>query len=160
MTDIKNLPYRPNVGAMLFNSQGHIFLAKRADLASDIWQCPQGGIDEGETPTQAVLRELQEEIGTDHAEILGEYPEWLSYDLPAHLIGKSLGGKFRGQTQRWFALRFLGQDDEIRLDLHQPAEFSTWRWVAPEEVLSYNLGFKRDLYMHLVPALSRLAPPL
>ncbi|AQS87572.1 dinucleoside polyphosphate hydrolase [Neoasaia chiangmaiensis NBRC 101099] len=160
MIDLSSLPYRPNVGAMLFDARGHIFLARRADLPDGIWQCPQGGIDPGETPEEAVRRELEEEIGTTKAEILGEYPEWLSYDLPPHLIGKALGGQFRGQTQRWFALRFLGSDSDVVLDRHLPAEFDQWAWVPPDEIASFNLGFKKILYATLVPALSRMASPL
>lgn len=156
MSEHRDLPYRPNVGVMLFNNAGNLFLARRADLP-DVWQCPQGGIDDGETPEQAALRELWEETGTREAVILGSYPDWLAYDLPEHLIGVALGGRYRGQTQRWFALRYLGQDSDIRLDLHDPAEFTEWRWVAPTDVLSYDLGFKRPIYEKLVPVLSRLA---
>ena len=109
------LPYRPNVGAVLFNPHGLVFVARRADLpnvegAPGGWQLPQGGIDEGEDVRAAVLRELAEEIGTDRAEIIGEHPDWLTYDLPPHLVGVALGGRYRGQRQRWFALRFTGTD--------------------------------------------------
>jgi putative (di)nucleoside polyphosphate hydrolase len=112
------LPYRPNVGAVLFNRAGLVFVAHRADLPKDAaggWQLPQGGIDADEDPRAAVLRELAEEIGTDRAEIIGEYPDWLAYDFPDHLIAP-LGGRWRGQRQRWFALRFTGTDSDIRLD--------------------------------------------
>ena len=109
------LPYRPNVGAVLFNRDGRVLVARRADLpnaegAPGGWQLPQGGIDDDEDPRSAVLRELAEEIGTGHAEILAEHPEWLTYDLPPHLLGVALRGRYRGQRQRWFALRFTGQD--------------------------------------------------
>lgn len=160
MIDPARLPYRPNVGAMLFDATGRLFLARRTDLPDDVWQCPQGGIDEGEDPETAVMRELAEEIGTSNAQIIGAYPDWVSYDLPAHLIGTALGGQFRGQTQKWFALRFAGTDADIRLDTHLPAEFDLWAWVRPAEVFNYNLGFKRDLYTRLVPVLAALAPPL
>lgn len=160
MIDPALLPYRPNVGAMLFDRRGHIFLARRTDLPGEVWQCPQGGIDDGETPEAAVMRELGEEIGTTRAEILGHYPDWLSYDLPPHLIGKALHGKYRGQTQRWFALRFLGTDSDIDLDSQHPPEFDAWQWVAAADIFAFNLGFKRPLYETLVPALSLLAPPL
>lgn len=160
MIDPQSLPYRRNVGAMLFNAQGDLFLAQRSDMAESIWQCPQGGIDDGEDPDQAIMRELGEEIGTANAVVLGVYPEWISYDLPAHLIGKALGGRYRGQTQRWYALRFLGADSDIRLDQHLPAEFDRWQWVRPADVLNFNLGFKKPIYETLVPALSALAPPL
>ena len=160
MTDPRSLPYRRNVGAMLFNARGDLFLARRSDMAEGIWQCPQGGIDDGEDPDQAIMRELGEEIGTANAAVLGVYPEWISYDLPDHLIGKALGGRYRGQTQRWYALRFLGADSDIRLDRHLPAEFDRWQWVRPTEVPDFNLGFKKPIYETLLPALSALAPPL
>ena len=154
------LPYRANVGAALFSRDGLVFVGRRADLrtdAGDVWQMPQGGIDADEDPRTAVLRELHEEIGTDRAEIVGEHPEWLSYDLPAHLVGQALGGKYRGQRQRWFALRFLGTDDEIKLDLHHPIEFDAWKWVSLDELLSLNVGFKTDVYRTLVSSFGRFA---
>ncbi|CAI9120559.1 RNA pyrophosphohydrolase [Brytella acorum] len=160
MTDPRSLPYRRNVGAMLFNARGDLFLARRSDMAEGIWQCPQGGIDDGEDPDRAIMRELGEEIGTANAVVLGVYPEWISYDLPDHLIGKALGGRYRGQTQRWYALRFLGTDRDIRLDQHLPAEFDRWQWVLPTDVPDFNLGFKKPIYETLLPALSALAPPL
>jgi putative (di)nucleoside polyphosphate hydrolase len=125
MPALAALPYRPNVGAALFNAHGQVLVARRADLpnaegASGGWQLPQGGIDAAEDPRAAVLRELAEEIGTDRAEIIGEHPEWLTYDLPPHLLGRSRGGRYRGQRQRWFALRFLGTDADIRLDVKFP----------------------------------------
>lgn len=144
-----DLPYRPNVGAVLFNAQGQVLIAHRADVArvkSKGWQFPQGGIDAGEDPRVAVLRELREEIGTDKAEILAEHPEWLTYDLPAPLIGKALGGRYRGQTQRWFALRFTGQDVDIRLDLDPHPEFDSWRWAALADVVALAPDFKRQTY--------------
>ena len=119
---MSDLPYRPNVGAVLFNRDGLVFVARRADLpnaegAAGGWQLPQGGIDGDEDPRAAVLRELAEEIGTGRAEIIGEHPEWLTYDLPPDLLGRALGGRFRGQRQRWFALRFdRARTAEIRLD--------------------------------------------
>ena len=119
--DFSSLPYRPNVGAVLFDRRGRIFVARRADFpnaegAPGGWQLPQGGIDEAEDPREAIFRELAEEVGTGNASILGEHPEWLTYDLPPELLGVALGGKYRGQRQRWFALRFLGSDADIRLD--------------------------------------------
>lgn len=159
-----DLPYRPNVGAMLFNARNEILMARRTDMPGaggpidqGVWQCPQGGIDEGENPRQAVMRELLEEIGTDRAVILGEYPRWISYDLPDHLIGRALGGRYRGQTQKWFALRFTGQDGDIRLDTNLPAEFDRWQWVAPSRLAHVNVGFKRPIYEQLIPEFSRLA---
>ena len=143
------LTYRRNVGAMLFNRDGLVFVGRRAGLpqaAACVWQMPQGGIDSNEDPETAVLRELAEEIGTSHAEIIGQHTEWLTYDLPAELIGHVLGGRYRGQTQRWFALRFLGIDDDIRLDAHFPQEFDAWRWVPLAEIPALAVPFKREIY--------------
>jgi putative (di)nucleoside polyphosphate hydrolase len=156
------LPYRPNVGAVLFNRDGLIFVARRADLpnaegAPGGWQLPQGGIDEAEDPRAAVLRELEEEIGTARAEIIGEHPEWLSYDLPPELIGVALGGRYRGQRQRWFALRFTGQDSDIRLDLDPHPEFDAWRWAELAELPSMAVGFKRAIYDVLAVSFARFA---
>ena len=156
------LPYRPNVGAVLFNAAGLILVARRADMpnaegAAGGWQLPQGGMDEGEDPAVAVFRELEEEIGTAKAEILAEHPDWLNYDLPAELIGKALGGKYRGQTQKWFALRFLGADSEIRLDLDPHPEFDAWRWARLAELPGMAVPFKRAIYERLAVDFARFA---
>ena len=158
------LPYRPNVGAVLFNPAGLVFLARRADLpnaegAAGGWQLPQGGIDAGEDPRAAVLRELAEEIGTDRAEILAEHPDWLTYDLPPDLLGRALGGRYRGQRQRWFALRFLGTDAEIRLDADPHPEFDAWRWGRLAELPALAVGFKQAIYATLAEAFRRFAAP-
>ena len=141
------LPYRPNVGAVLFNRDGRVFVARRADLPNAEgpaggWQLPQGGIDPDEDPRAAVLRELAEEIGTDRAEIIGEHPEWLTYDLPPELVGVALGGRYRGQTQRWFALRFTGEDSDIRLDADPDPEFDAWRWADAGGAAGAGGGFQ------------------
>jgi putative (di)nucleoside polyphosphate hydrolase len=148
MTD---LPYRPNVGAVLFNADGLVFVARRANFPNAEgpaggWQLPQGGIDAGEDPRGAVLRELAEEIGTDRAEIIGEHPDWLTYDLPPELIGVALKGHWRGQRQRWFALCFTGVDDDIRLDADPHPEFDAWRWARLSELPSMAVEFKRPIY--------------
>jgi putative (di)nucleoside polyphosphate hydrolase len=158
------LPYRPNVGAVLFNAAGRIFVARRADFPNAEgpaggWQLPQGGIDAGEDPRQAVLRELAEEIGTDRAEIIGEYPDWLTYDLPAHLIGVALHGKWRGQRQRWFALRFTGVDSDIRLDADPDPEFDAWRWAELADLPAMAVDFKRPIYDILALSFARFAVP-
>ena len=155
------LPYRANVGAALFAADGRVLVGRRADLPTEggVWQMPQGGIDEGEDPRAAVLRELAEEIGTANAEIIGEHPEWLSYDLPSDLIGRALGGRYRGQRQRWFALRFLGSDDEIRLDAHAPAEFDAWQWVELERLATMPVGFKQPIYRVLAESFAPFARP-
>lgn len=157
-----SLPYRPNVGAVLFNAAGLILVARRADMpnaegAPGGWQLPQGGMDAGEDPAVAVFRELEEEIGTAKAEILAEHPEWLNYDLPPELIGKALGGKYRGQTQKWFALRFLGVDADIRLDLDPHPEFDAWRWARLAELPGMAVPFKRAIYDRLAVDFARFA---
>ncbi len=161
---MSSLPYRDNVGAVLFNPAGLVLVARRADLpnaegAAGGWQLPQGGMDPGEDPRVAVFRELEEEIGTARAEILAEHPEWLSYDLPAALVGKALGGKYRGQRQRWFALRFLGTDADIRLDLDPHPEFDAWRWARLAELPALAVGFKRPIYEVLARDFACFAAP-
>jgi putative (di)nucleoside polyphosphate hydrolase len=159
-----DLPYRDNVGAVLFNPAGLVLVARRADLpnAEGVpggWQLPQGGMDPGEDPRIAVFRELKEEVGTAKAEIMAEHPDWLAYDLPAHLLGKALGGRYRGQRQRWFALRFLGTDADIRLDLDPHPEFDAWRWARLAELPGMAVAFKRDIYTVLARDFARFAAP-
>lgn len=158
------LPYRPNVGAALFNQQGLVFVARRANFPNAEgpaggWQLPQGGIDADEDPRSAVLRELAEEIGTDRAEIIGEHPAWLTYDLPPDLIGVALHGRYRGQRQRWFALRFTGADSDIRLDLDPHPEFDAWRWTPLRDLPSLAVEFKRPIYEVLARSFARYAEP-
>ncbi len=158
------LPYRPNVGIALFDAAGRVFVARRADFpnaegAPGGWQLPQGGIDDDEDPHVAVFRELKEEIGTAQAEIVGEHPEWLTYDLPPELIGRALGGRFRGQRQKWFAMRFTGSDADIRLDLDPHPEFDAWRWTALADLPSLAVAFKRPIYQTLAASFARFAQP-
>jgi putative (di)nucleoside polyphosphate hydrolase len=158
------LPYRPNVGAVLFNRSGQVFVARRADLpnaegAPGGWQLPQGGIDPDEDPRTAVLRELAEEIGTGRATIIGEHPDWLTYDLPPHLVGVALKGLYRGQRQRWFALRFTGDDGDIRLDLDPHPEFDAWRWMPLAALPALAVDFKRPIYEILAASFAPLAVP-
>lgn len=154
--NLEDLPYRPCVGLMLINAEGKVFVGRRIDQTVEGWQMPQGGIDKGETPEQAAMRELKEEIGTDKAEIVRTHPDWLNYDLPAHLIGVALHGKYRGQSQKWFALRFTGKDSDINLVTQEP-EFATWRWVDMDELLSMIVPFKRDIYKKVVAVFEDLA---
>ena len=161
-----DLPYRPCVGVVLFNSAGEVFIGRRAGLAPDIgeagcWQFPQGGIDEGESPEQAALRELAEETGVTQAEILAEYPGWLTYDLPEHLVGKAWGGKYRGQRMKWFAMLHEGPDTAINLQVagHRP-EFDVWRWEELQKVPALAVPFKREMYERLVKAFSPLVEKL
>ena len=154
-----DLPYRPCVGVMLFNREGLVFVGRRIDQTVEGWQMPQGGIDEGETPRQAALRELKEEVGTDKAEILREHPDWLNYDLPKHLLGVALHGKYRGQTQKWMAMRFLGQDSDINITTHEP-EFAQWKWLELEALPRLVVPFKRDTYAKVIAVFQDLAFPV
>ncbi|HYE00197.1 MAG TPA: RNA pyrophosphohydrolase [Alphaproteobacteria bacterium] len=151
------LPYRPNVGLMLMNRAGLIFVARRADTP-DAWQMPQGGVDKGEDYRAAALRELQEEIGTDRAEIVAESAGEYTYDLPEHLIGRIWGGKWRGQRQKWFLLRFTGQDSDIDLTKHDP-EFDAWKWVPLAEVPTLIVPFKRAIYDAVCAEFAPLVTP-
>jgi len=153
---VSDLPYRPCVGVMLLNRSGQVFVGKRLDQTVEGWQMPQGGIDEGENPRQAALRELKEEAGTDKAQIIGEMDDWITYDLPAHLIGVAFHGRFKGQRQKWFCLRFLGEDRDIDLCAHEP-EFSTWRWVDINDLPNLIVPFKRDTYKAVIAAFRDLA---
>lgn len=154
--DISALPYRLGVGIMLFNRGGDVFVARRIDTKADAWQMPQGGIDEGEAPRAAALRELEEEIGTANAMVLAESRDWHAYDLPAEIRGKVWGGRYRGQKQKWFAARFLGRDEEINLATAHP-EFCAWRWAPLHDLPSLIVPFKRPLYAALVDEFGPLA---
>ncbi|WP_298162729.1 RNA pyrophosphohydrolase [Acidocella sp.] len=159
MTDWMSLPYRMNVGAVLFGPDGRVLVGRRAGVANAAWQLPQGGIDEGEDPRTAVLRELLEEIGTADADILGEHPGWLQYDFPKSLQRKTWHGRYRGQSQKWFALKFLGQDSDVRLDAHAHPEFDAWKWVPLAELPSLAVPFKREIYETLARDFAYLAHP-
>ncbi|PQV53715.1 putative (di)nucleoside polyphosphate hydrolase [Defluviimonas denitrificans] len=152
-TDASSLPYRPCAGVMLLNPKGLIFAGQRKDNPVSAWQMPQGGIDAGEKPRAAALRELWEETGVtaDLVEFIAKSPDWLTYDLPEELLGRVWGGKFRGQRQRWFLFRFLGRDDQIDIATEHP-EFSEWRWVTADEMLASIVPFKRAVYAEVVRA--------
>ncbi len=151
--EILALPYRPCVGAMLINPAGRVFAGQRIDNPEPAWQMPQGGIDAGETPREAVLRELREETGipASAVEFVAEAPEWILYDLPPHLLGKMWKGRFRGQRQRWFLLRFVGDDAQVRIDTEHP-EFNAWTWLDPRELVERIVPFKRDAYRQVLAA--------
>lgn len=153
------LPYRPCVGAMLVNTMRMVFVAKRIDSEGNYWQMPQGGIDEGEDPVQAVFRELYEETGTDKVSILAESDLWRNYDLPDDLVGKLWGGKYRGQRQKWFALQFLGEDKDINIKAHKTPEFSEWKWVDIEELVNLVVPFKKPLYVDIVTEFRSFVAP-
>lgn len=152
----EDLPYRPCVGLMLLNSEGKVWVGRRNDVAGEHWQMPQGGVDPGESPHDAAMRELREEVGTAKAEILAESAQCLRYDLPDHLVGKVWGGRYRGQKLRWFALRFLGTDEDIDLGVRH-AEFDAWRWVEIDRLPSLIVDFKRDVYRRVVEEFRHLA---
>jgi putative (di)nucleoside polyphosphate hydrolase len=142
--------YRQCVGIMLINGHGLVLVARRADMpATPAWQMPQGGIDWGETPREAAIRELEEEVGTAKAEIVAESRGWLTYDFPPELAGRVWGGRFRGQRQKWFLMRFTGCDADIDLAAKH-AEFDAFRWVDPDEVPRLIVAFKRRLYAAVV----------
>ena len=156
------LPYRMGVGIMLVNAEGRIWTGRRQpkwseNRASYVWQMPQGGIAKGESPRQAALRELKEETAITSAVILAEHLRWLTYDLPAGLIGIALKGKYRGQCQRWFAVEFIGDDSEIDIGSRRgiKAEFDRWAWRHPEELLDLVVPFKRPVYEAVISDFAR-----
>ena len=157
--------YRPCVGVMLLNPQGLVWVGRRFQKQNDDgvghwWQMPQGGIDGNEDPAAAALRELEEETAVRSAEIIAEAPGWYNYDLPQHLIGKSWKGKYRGQTQKWFAARFTGKDSEINLaPPGHKQEFDQWRWVKMHEVIDAIVPFKKPVYEQVIAAFKNLGQP-
>jgi putative (di)nucleoside polyphosphate hydrolase len=161
----EDLPYRPCVGLTVLNRAGHAFIGRRIDGPEHVdlthaWQMPQGGIDPGEEPWPAALRELREETNVHSVERLGEIGEWLKYDIPRDLIGEAWNGKYRGQTQKWFALRFTGPESEI--DVAHPdgaahAEFSAWRWEPMQNVPDLVVPFKRPVYERVVAEFAKFS---
>jgi putative (di)nucleoside polyphosphate hydrolase len=158
MIEIESLPYRPCAGIMLANRDGKVFVGQRIDSISNIaWQMPQGGIDDGEEPEEAMLRELEEETGIsrDLVDIIARSREEYLYDLPMELIGKLWKGQWRGQRQWWFLLRFKGEDSDVNIaTAHQ--EFSEWQWVDPAELPQLIVPFKRRIYEGLVTEFAEL----
>lgn len=140
-----SIPYRHGVGIMLLNADKKIFVAQRIDKTSEAWQMPQGGINPGENPRDAALRELREETGIESVNILRETEDWFFYDFPNELAAKLWRGKFRGQRQKWFAMQFTGPDSEINIVTSKP-EFSEWKWVDPSDVPNMIVDFKKQLY--------------
>lgn len=149
MTISSNLPYRPCAGMMLLNSEGQVFVGKRIDMKSDFWQMPQGGIEDGEDALVAAKRELLEEVGTDNVALIHGLDEWLTYDLPDHLVGKVWKGKYRGQKQKWFLFRFKGSDADINIQTAHP-EFSDWKWSPMKNLVAEIVPFKTKLYETIV----------
>lgn len=148
------LPYRPGVGVLLLNPSRNVFVGQRLDTTLEAWQMPQGGIDPGEDPATAALRELHEETGVPPhlARITQETPHWHYYDLPPAMVGTIWKGRYCGQKQKWFTLDFLGTDSDINIATPHP-EFRTWRWAAPEELVDLAVPFKRDLYTDILKSL-------
>ncbi len=161
MHDPNNIPtkYRLGVGIMLINAEKKVFVGQRADRFSDAWQMPQGGIDEGEEPLTAALRELEEEVGTNDAELIASTSDWIKYDLPVEIIPELWDGKYRGQKQMWYLMRLNGGDSKINLQTKIP-EFVKWKWIEPEILPEVIVEFKKELYQKLVdyfkPIISKL----
>ncbi|MBM9596194.1 RNA pyrophosphohydrolase [Roseitranquillus sediminis] len=154
-----SLPYRPCVGVVLANPAGLVFAGERLDTPG-AWQMPQGGIDAGEAPSDAALRELREETGLSPEAVAleAETPDWISYDLPDDLIGRVWGGRYRGQRQKWFLMRYGGPDSAVDLAAHE-VEFGRWRWMAPADLMEHIVPFKRDVYRAVFDAFAnRLLP--
>ena len=151
--DIAALPYRRNVGVMLANPAGHVFVGQRIDNHQAAWQMPQGGIDKGESPRDAALRELEEETGVSPALVTveAETEGWLAYDLPHDIVPRIWKGRYRGQEQKWFLLRFHGADSDIRLGTEHP-EFSSWQWLSPDALVANIVPFKRAVYEQVLAA--------
>jgi putative (di)nucleoside polyphosphate hydrolase len=160
--EILALPYRPGVGVMLLDPAGRVFAGQRTDNPAPAWQMPQGGIDPGESPYEAALRELYEETNVRSVSLLAEAPDWYAYDLPALVAGRAWKGRYRGQNQKWFLFRFEG--DEAEIDIQQPgggrhrAEFDEWRWEALERLPELIIPFKRPVYERVVSAFRPLVP--
>ena len=146
---VDDAQYRRGVGILLLNDRGDVLVARRIDMPFEAWQMPQGGINDGEEARVAAFRELKEEIGTEKVEVVGESKGWLRYDLPPELAERAWGGRWRGQCQKWFVMRFTGTDEDINLQTEH-AEFSTWKWVSLQELPDLVVSFKRQLYVDLL----------
>ena len=153
----KNLPLRSGVGIVVLNNKNKVFVAKRIDNPKNFWQMPQGGVNQNENFLQAAKRELEEETGIKSVELVKELNEWLGYDLPENLLGKVLEGKYRGQKQKWFIMKFVGKDNEINVKTKNP-EFLDWKWIGVSELPSIAVSFKVNLYKKLKKELNFLNP--
>ena len=155
MNDNKQLPLRIGVGIILLNHENKVFVGKRIDNPKNFWQMPQGGVNQNENFLQAAKRELEEETGIKSVELVKELNGWLGYDLPENLLGKVLEGKYRGQKQKWFIMKFVGKDNEINVKTKNP-EFLDWKWIEVSELPSIAVSFKVDLYKKLKEKLNFL----
>ena len=155
MKNRKELPLRIGVGIALLNHENKIFVGKRIDNPAKSWQMPQGGVDQNENFLQAAKRELEEETGIKSVELIKELEGWLEYDLPKNLLGKLWNGKYRGQKQKWFVMKFLGKTDEINVKTKNP-EFFDWKWIKPSELPEIAVNFKVDIYKKIKEELSSL----
>ena len=151
--DRESLPYRPAAGVMLLSRDGKVWVGQRLDSTIEAWQMPQGGLDPGEAPEDGALRELEEETGIarDKVELLARCDEQLLYDLPDDLLGKVWKGKWRGQSQTWFLMRFIGEDEDVNLQTKEP-EFRAWRWAEPADLPTLIVPFKQGLYRDVLKA--------
>ena len=150
----KKLPLRIGVGAIVLNSENKIFVGKRVDNPIDKWQMPQGGVDKGENFISAMRRELKEETSIQNIKILKQIDQWFEYELPKNLLGIIWKGKFRGQKQKWFVVRFIGNESEINLKTKHP-EFIEWKWVEVDDLTKVIVDFKKDVYKKLVVELKK-----
>jgi putative (di)nucleoside polyphosphate hydrolase len=144
-------PYRPCVGIFLLNNDGLVFAGRRIDSRAEAWQMPQGGIDARESPLQACMREMREEIGTNRAELISQHDDWLYYDIPLPLADRLWQGRYKGQKQKWMALRFTGDDSDINIATEEP-EFCEWKWLSPHDLVDLAVPFKRDVYQNVLAA--------
>ena len=144
-------PYRPCVGIFLLNNDGLVFAGRRIDSRAEAWQMPQGGIDAGESPLQACMREMREEIGTNTAELISQHDDWLYYDIPLPLADRLWQGRYKGQKQKWMVLRFTGDDSDINIATEEP-EFCEWKWLSPHDLVDLAVPFKRDVYQKVLAA--------
>ena len=149
------LPLRTGVGAIVLNKNNKVFVGKRRDNPGKNWQMPQGGVDKGESCIDAMKRELLEETGIKNIEILKEIDRWIEYELPDYLLGKIWKGKYRGQKQKWFIVRFIGKDEEINLQTSHP-EFIEWKWIEAENLPNVIVNFKKKLYENLLPEIKKI----
>ena len=155
MNENKQLPLRIGVGIILLNQKNNIFVGKRIDNPKSSWQMPQGGVDQNENFLQAARRELEEETGIKSVKLIKTLDGWLKYDLPENLLGKLWNGKYRGQKQKWFVMKFLGKTDEINVKTKNP-EFFDWKWIKPSELTKIAVNFKVDIYKKIKEELSSL----